>query len=147
MCFLLVLKNKRQAVTTYPPQLPAWTWACERLKATASSVVTQHLAKWLVLLQPVSVGLTLKVLWQRNWLKGDKESWTCRLYYVALPQSLKHRKIANSFPLSLQDFIPNPLFSLLWISFCHRSNFEERVLQWTWDTVAGREHVLKIQHD
>lgn len=72
MCFLLVLKNKRQAVTPCLHRLLLWQPESER----ANSGRLQpgpRLNPWQGGRQSGSWGLTLRVLWDRECTKGDKE--------------------------------------------------------------------------
>jgi len=72
MCFLLVVKHKRQAVTTYLHRLPAERGACEQLKAVARALA----GPWAE--RHVCCRLSHRDLpsefYERSWPKGDKKS-------------------------------------------------------------------------
>lgn len=133
MCFLLVLENKRQAVTTCPPQLPEPSWRLPWPDPGPSGSL---------LLRSVSSGLTWRSMRERNCPKGAKQSRTGAFSYVTLSQSLNIEKSSVSPPSSCR-ISSQPLgFRPGGLVFCDGSwGFEEWVLWGAEDPVAGRERV------
>lgn len=56
----------------------------------------------------------------RNQPRGVRKSWMCGFYWATSTQALKCRKVVIIFPVFFQALFPNPFFSVLWVSFCHR---------------------------